>query len=366
MKTLILLGVGVLFQALVIAQSQGPRSGTSFNTDAIPGSTLSWNSPSNATTNDNTYSNFGDLPSVGNYTDYLVATDFGFTIPTTATIAGILVEVECADPNGVTSDYSVRIVKGKSIGSGERATGSLFPATDTYISYGSSTDLWGESWIPDDINDGGFGIAISAERKNAGGSTDGMIDDIRITVFYNFGTLPLKLVKFNAYKKEGAVELQWITTEETDMSHFEIERSTNGREFGYIASTPCLNQNAHTSYSIVDNNPASGLSYYRLKMIGIWGEIKYSSVVAVQFVKNGNASIYPNPWLRGTPLYINNPKEEKLLVYFFNAAGKYLGYATTNNMIVPEANLSKFSGLVHYQVYTGKIELVGTGSVLIK
>ena len=55
------------------------------------------------------------------------------------------------------------------------------PLSDTYISYGSSTDLWGETWANTDINDIDFGVVLSL---NMGARTTAFIDHIRITVSY--------------------------------------------------------------------------------------------------------------------------------------------------------------------------------------
>jgi hypothetical protein len=63
----------------------------------------------------------------------------------------------------VPKDYAVKIVKADgTIGSTNKAdTGTNWPSSDTYKSYGASNDLWGESWTPADINDADFGAVLS-------------------------------------------------------------------------------------------------------------------------------------------------------------------------------------------------------------
>jgi hypothetical protein len=77
------------------------------------------------------------------------------------------------------SDARVRIVKGGTIGSTDKASGSAWPGSDAYETYGSSSDLWGETWTDSDINDSGFGMAIAAS-----GTCEARIDHIEITVHY--------------------------------------------------------------------------------------------------------------------------------------------------------------------------------------
>ena len=51
-------------------------------------------------------------------------------------------------------------------------------------------------------------------------------------------TFPLKLLNFTAKKQDKANLLNWTTTNEVNVDHFEIERSGNGKEFADIGMTP--------------------------------------------------------------------------------------------------------------------------------
>src|SRR5687767_6586803 len=232
MKAIILFGMCAIVCITANSQSQGPLNGSVFTTVAIPGSSSTWSNTSNSVVSDNSYSSFGDLSGgAGSYTDYLVVSNFNFAIPDAAVISGIMIEVEDSDPNQLTSEYRVRILNGGIIGSYEKATGAAYPATDAYRTYGGNGDLWNDSWTPKDINNASFGIAIAAQRNAAGGVTAGEIDDIRITVYYQLLTLPVKLLSFSAIKGPGVVHLEWKTAEESNMDHYEVERSADGRNF---------------------------------------------------------------------------------------------------------------------------------------
>jgi len=100
MKNFLLISLFAFSSVALQAQIQGPLSGSSFTTVAIPGSDKTWTNLSNAAASDDAYSMFGNITGgVGSYTNYLVATNFGFTIPLSSTITGIIVEVESSDPN---------------------------------------------------------------------------------------------------------------------------------------------------------------------------------------------------------------------------------------------------------------------------
>lgn len=68
-------------------------------------------------------------------------------------------------------DESVKIVKSnESIGSINKANIAIWPESDTNIVYGGDSDLWGEEWTAEDINDSNFGVVLQAELINEGPS----------------------------------------------------------------------------------------------------------------------------------------------------------------------------------------------------
>lgn len=165
----------------VYATTSGPNSPGTMADDATVG-TVAWSNPDNAKTSNDVYAVAG---SSGTVSHYLKATNFGFSIPVGATINGILAEVErkASGPDSTSQDNQVKIVKSDgTIGTTDKAdTVTNWPTTDAYKSYGSSSDLWGETWTPSDINDVDFGVVLSAKIQ---GASVRNIDHIRITVSY--------------------------------------------------------------------------------------------------------------------------------------------------------------------------------------
>jgi len=156
--------------------------GTTANNATV--GTLDWSSvgsPGNAGTSDNAYSTV----SVAGTTKYLLNTNFGFSIPTGATIGGIAVSVEKKKTtgDGDVTHNAARIVKGGTIGSTDVT--ATWPTTEAVEVLGGATSLWGETWTAEDINASNFGFAISALVDDGGGpSATAYIDYISITVTY--------------------------------------------------------------------------------------------------------------------------------------------------------------------------------------
>ena len=109
--------------------------------------------------------------------------------------------------------------------------------------------------------------------------------------------LPLKFLSFNAQKcNKTSVCLDWKTANEQHVSHFEIERSEDGRVFRSVGTKSANNQPAN-SYNATDN--FSSLSntkiFYRIKQIDTDGKYSYSDVRTVMNTDKISLGIYPNP-----------------------------------------------------------------------
>ena len=107
--------------------------------------------------------------------------------------------------------------------------------------------------------------------------------------------LSIKLDNIKATNQGDVNRVEWNTLSEERSDRFELERSTDGREFVKIHE-----QNANgvsSKYSYIDNSPVKGINHYRLKMLTATGEVEYSKVVTA--VVNGKDAFvvraYPNP-----------------------------------------------------------------------
>ena len=164
--------------------TEGPNSPSSVVDDDAFGTEI-WFNPGNATASDDSFATVA--LGVGEISHYLEASNFGFSIPGGATIDGIVVEFERKGTLGDVildiKDERVRIVKGGVVSSTAKSAAALWPTTEETKSFGSSSDLWGETWIASDINNTSFGVVIAA-IDNSGEDGTGSVDHIKITVTY--------------------------------------------------------------------------------------------------------------------------------------------------------------------------------------
>lgn len=109
--------------------------------------------------------------------------------------------------------------------------------------------------------------------------------------------LPVELVDFKVRYEEPHIRATWKTASELNNDYFTLERSLDGFNFsevGRIAGKGT--SHIMQSYSLTDEIPAEGRSYYRLKQTDFDGTYEYSDlrVVIVGEVMN-ELSVWPNP-----------------------------------------------------------------------
>lgn len=114
--------------------------------------------------------------------------------------------------------------------------------------------------------------------------------------------LPVKLVSFSVSKEaDNTAVLNWNTSEEVNSDRFDIERSSDSKNWTTIGTKASHGESSVLrKYDFVDQAPAAGLNYYRLKMVdraadGQDAPFTYSRILSVEFDGNGMLAAYPNP-----------------------------------------------------------------------
>jgi hypothetical protein len=86
-----------------------------------------------------------------------------------------------------------------------------------------------------------------------------------------------------------------------NIHHFEVERSADGKIFALAGTTA---PSSNTTYSLTDISAPNSTGFYRVKAVGISGEIKYSAMVKVAAeIANPGYLVVPNP-IEGTEINI--------------------------------------------------------------
>ena len=155
------------------------------NTDSPFSSDSGWTDPTNASGDTTSTSAYISGPGFSDTGKGLHCTNFGFSA-VSGTVNGILVEIEMDSFSGTTTEH-LRIVKGGTIGSDSTHDGTSVPTSKGWVSVGSGSDTWGESWLDSDITASTFGAAFNATFGGGPPGTWVFAYRVKITVDYTAG-----------------------------------------------------------------------------------------------------------------------------------------------------------------------------------
>lgn len=189
MVTIIILLLVTMPVLTALAYTAGPNdAGTGTNETGL--GTVAWQNPGDITTSGAPYAT-ALLRRTNLVSNYLKGTDYGFVIPSSATIQGIEVVINRQSDlhNPSIEDNVVSLVKGGTIIDANRASTTNWPTSMGTATYGGATDLWEETWTPADINSPDFGVVLSALRQNNGNNDrTASVDYMQISVYFALGT----------------------------------------------------------------------------------------------------------------------------------------------------------------------------------
>lgn len=120
--------------------------------------------------------------------------------------------------------------------------------------------------------------------------------------------LPLNLLSFSGNLSGSNCTLQWVTTNEINVSYFELQRSVDGLDFVTINKIKTSGiGTTNQQYQYTDAPGAEPVYYYRLKIVDNDGSFTYSKVVSMLSAGRTNLlTIYPNP--AKDNLTVNHPE----------------------------------------------------------
>lgn len=188
------LSAGVLVSAWklpTVTTNPDNFNGTTFASIGIG----NWTNPTNAYSSNNS-----DTTAAQGGQKYQQYSNFGFSIPSNATIVGIesRIEGKCTQETGQsgTQIFAALMKDATSLDSSDTESGSrshpaqpaLLTASDVQYTRGGSSDLWGATLTPAEVNDVKFGVQIHGNRSSSPTTTNYAVDAIELRVYYRLGS----------------------------------------------------------------------------------------------------------------------------------------------------------------------------------
>lgn len=146
----------------------------------------------------------------------------------------------------------------------------------------------------------GKAVAVQADGKIViGGETTVLSPpnstDFGLTRLLSFNPLPVQLTTFTGKPVKTGIELSWSTANETNSSHFVVERSQSSSFNAIGRVNNGVNGGQLQQYNYIDVTPFNGENFYRLKQVDKDGRFAYSKIIRVVFGNAPYLVAYPNP-----------------------------------------------------------------------
>ncbi|MEO5684135.1 MAG: T9SS type A sorting domain-containing protein [Chitinophagaceae bacterium] len=178
-------------------------------------------------------------------------------------------------------------------------------------------------------------------------------------------TLPATFLQFNTVNKNNTNIITWSTAKETDVAFYEIQRSTDGRDFTKLATVKANNSYGNNQYQFTDDQPLKGWSYYKILIVDKDGKRHASAIMSVR-INTGKLSLI-KAFVRNASQVVvelqnNEPQNADLQI--INSMGVVISKisrkieAGSNTIYITTPVLA--NGVYYVRITSGKESMVGS------
>ncbi len=167
----------------------------------------------------------------------------------------------------------------------------------------------------------------------------------------NFSALPVTWLSFKAWLNSNKqTELNWKLAGETNVKQYEVEWSTDGSRWNYLATIP-FNVLYKGDYKAVHLQPVAGVNFYRIRQVDLDGKFSYSTIQSVSLAAKTDISIYPNP---ATDIINITGWNNIVQLQLFDISGRKIQQWQTPQSIINIGALSKGTYILKMDLITGQ------------
>lgn len=139
--------------------------------------------------------------------------------------------------------------------------------------------------------------------------------------------LPIELLSFNAKYDGRNVKVFWSTQTEIENDHFEVYKSNDGIKFEKLGENvkgaPGGYSNAQRNYELLDKNPSSEMTYYKLRQYDFNGEFKESKIIGIiSPMTLKEIAVIPNPVKEIATIIFKTNDEFSTKIKVYDVSGK--------------------------------------------
>jgi len=151
------------------------------------------------------------------------------------------------------------------------------------------------------------------------------------TIGYKSFPVPLQLLSFTAERRSGTTYLNWVTDNEENVSHFDVQRSYDAINYSSIGNVAARNSGAREQYNLEDRSPLKGFAWYRIRPVDIDGKFSYSRIAVVSELDIKSTSfMVMNPVRSAITVFNKTGAEGQFEYRIFNSAGQLMTRGNVN------------------------------------
>ena len=167
-----------------------------------------------------------------------------------------------------------------------------------------------------------------------------------------FMVLKTDITDLRGELKNNKATLQWVTSENQSIDHFQVEKSIDGKNFSSISGVTASGKRGAQTYSFDEPDELAGPAYYRVQFVSKEGEKKFSKVVTINpGLKNQNGNI----------TLLKNPVTSSLLINYSSAVNEVseLTIYRSNGMKIQSMRINARAGNSHINIPLERIQTPG-------
>ena len=171
--------------------------------------------------------------------------------------------------------------------------------------------------------------------------------------------LPVSLLKFSGNENNGIVKLDWKTGSEVNAAHFNIQKSSNGKDFSTIGSMAASGRVTGAIYEFDDQQPYKGQNFYRLESVDLNGTKQVSGTILINntHLVNIEMIIAPNPVYTQSTITVSGDLKGMASINMYDLNGKRVSDIYSGKLNSRSFSLNIDAGKIEKGIYIIELKM---------
>ena len=180
-------------------------------------------------------------------------------------------------------------------------------------------------------------------------------------VFRENRPLPVTFISTSSIRqRDESVLVKWVVASEQSITKYEVEKSSDGRNFTGIGQVRATGSPLEQAYTFTDSRAGKERIFYRVRAVEMDGRGQYSNITSVQALQMESAiSVYPNPVQDKRVNLQTNLPEGQYRVRFISASGQVVYQSDIRVLSGRQAQVINLPGHMAAGTYQLQVQISG-------